>query len=76
MLWEGVKHISGIANPHIQDPRIANPLGREQHRIRQSLVLPSYEKMAISNTILCPRPWLNGPTMVHTTRGRKDWLVI
>jgi hypothetical protein len=28
MLWEDVIHISGIANPHIQDPRIANPLGR------------------------------------------------
>lgn len=28
MLWEGMIHISGIANPHIQDQRIANPLGR------------------------------------------------
>jgi hypothetical protein len=28
MLWEDVIHISGIANPHIQDLRIANPLGR------------------------------------------------
>ena len=54
MLWEGVKHISGIANPHIQDPRIANPLGRGQHRKRQSLVLPSYEKMAFPNSIFCP----------------------
>ena len=26
MLWEGMIHISGIANPHIQDQRIANPL--------------------------------------------------
>lgn len=28
MLWEDVIHISGIANPHIQSQRIANPLGR------------------------------------------------
>ena len=30
MLWEGMIHISGIANPHIQDQRIANSLERGQ----------------------------------------------
>ena len=34
MLWEDVIHISGIANPHIQDLRIANPLVRGMKKRR------------------------------------------
>ena len=45
MLREGVIHISGIANPHIQSQRIANPLGREKQNASLIMIKRAYYRI-------------------------------